>query len=876
MNPTLGRNTEIHKDDSKTTWMRPVGLRDELVVDPLMAKDFPGWGSRVMKVFRSDFVPLAKLAAIPAGLTAAYLWAISLAYLGPEKIRERVEAASAAAGQQISNDAAVGMVLARYLPIMAVFGLLLLLAIPLVQSAGLFTVIRRANREFAPVDAAVRFALPRMARLIGWSLLAGLLIVPVVMVALLPGIVGQSRQLFTAGTAVGGVLAVAIGGSLLSALLGVVLVEGKGLKRCFALLRGRWLATGLRMLVFGAIYWAYQQVSEWLLAGVVELVGTGLIPALVMGLLTIPALVAQIVVAVVTYAELRGREDGTGTAGLAAELVGRGSPVGSAGAVSFGGPAATAISVAPRRRWAGFRWVTPVLVLAVLLSAAGPLWSGAGSSVVPVAAVSPVPMAAEDGTGGGDSDSGSEGDAGSGVSASGSKESGSDSGNGGGDKAPEPAAKADSKPSGDDSSGDSGKVAAPSVRTPDAAGSDSGSTGGSEVQQVAGSGVAKGAQQGSQIGASPSAVGAEPGAGQADSAVAGSGVARGAQQGAQQGAQVGVTAATTPGAVPENAAVAAGAPGVKPVGPAETAADTEGKMICTPNTCLIVPSRSASEAAAREAADPNAAKTAPPTGMEGVHTALDMVGMHPAHWSGYAADGVNAAAYALEGDWGNAGISVGSMLPWGDASKAARAARSAEALKALRAEQAAKMTPELRKNLDNRLDQLAQEGKVVDRTPSAAQTPTTADLGTADRDKLAQSDSAVAPSGPARPDVTPGAFPPRGEPGALPDPAVDPGKALRPVGKSLESVDDIYANPQLLSGKTPAQVESILKGTPGWRAETLGRGRKKGQGWVFRQYTDRGHETGPHLRWHPGGGHHGPDPYWRVVGRHGDIGGEIQ
>src|SRR5882672_5451126 len=97
------------------------------VVDPLMAKGFPGWCSRVARVCRSDFGPLAKLAAVPAGLTFAQL------------------------------------VVGGDLPIVVVvFGLLMLLAMSLVASAGLFTVVRRANGEFAPWGAAVRFALSRM------------------------------------------------------------------------------------------------------------------------------------------------------------------------------------------------------------------------------------------------------------------------------------------------------------------------------------------------------------------------------------------------------------------------------------------------------------------------------------------------------------------------------------------------------------------------------------------------------------------------------------------------------------------------------------------------------------------------------------------
>jgi len=102
-----------------------------------------------------------------------------------------------------------------------------------------------------------------------------------------------------------------------------------------------------------------------------------------------------------------------------------------------------------------------------------------------------------------------------------------------------------------------------------------------------------------------------------------------------------------------------------------------------------------------------------------------------------------------------------------------------------------------------------------------------------------------------------------------------PGRALKPVGSALGSVNDILANPQLLRGMKPAQVEAILKGTPGWKSERLGKGSRKGQGWVFREYTNRDNPTGRMLRWHPGGGHHGSDPYWRVKGNSGDLGGII-
>ena len=100
--------------------------------------------------------------------------------------------------------------------------------------------------------------------------------------------------------------------------------------------------------------------------------------------------------------------------------------------------------------------------------------------------------------------------------------------------------------------------------------------------------------------------------------------------------------------------------------------------------------------------------------------------------------------------------------------------------------------------------------------------------------------------------------------------------SLRKVGSVLESIDDVMANPNLLIGKSPLQVEGILGKTSGWRVETLGQGSQKGNGWVLRQFNPKGNPTGPQLRWHPGGGHHGPNPYWRVVGPNGGLGGIIR
>ncbi|HEV7426780.1 MAG TPA: RHS repeat-associated core domain-containing protein [Thermoanaerobaculia bacterium] len=49
-----------------------------------------------------------------------------------------------------------------------------------------------------------------------------------------------------------------------------------------------------------------------------------------------------------------------------------------------------------------------------------------------------------------------------------------------------------------------------------------------------------------------------------------------------------------------------------------------------------------------------------------------------------------------------------------------------------------------------------------------------------------------------------------------------------------------------------------------WRLETLGRGSHEGEGLVLRETDSAGKLTGRMIQFHPGGGHHGFLPYWKV------------
>jgi RHS repeat-associated protein len=81
---------------------------------------------------------------------------------------------------------------------------------------------------------------------------------------------------------------------------------------------------------------------------------------------------------------------------------------------------------------------------------------------------------------------------------------------------------------------------------------------------------------------------------------------------------------------------------------------------------------------------------------------------------------------------------------------------------------------------------------------------------------------------------------------------------------SRASIDDVLANPEMLKLVSPTQVEAVFGKLPGWRVGTLGEGSKRGAGWALREITEKGTTTGRYLRWRPGGGRHGPNPYWKV------------
>jgi hypothetical protein len=169
-----------------------------------------------------------------------------------------------------------------------------------VWGAAVFVAIRDAAGRPATAAQGLRFAAQRALPLMGWWLVAGLLISVGLAMLLVPGL--YLMVLFYAS------------------LLAVVVVERRGIGRCIELSSGRFWPTTGRLLIAGLVYalvgLVADSIGDWPLPG---FAGVALGELSRAGLM-VPVNVMLTGVAVVTYAELRRHDDGCATSALAAHL----------------------------------------------------------------------------------------------------------------------------------------------------------------------------------------------------------------------------------------------------------------------------------------------------------------------------------------------------------------------------------------------------------------------------------------------------------------------------------------------------------------------------------------------------------------------------
>jgi hypothetical protein len=252
------------------------GASPYAAADPLVATSFSDWWAKVIGVLQRSWQPLLiiQLATVVPGIILA----------------AGVTAAAGTDSTVISTGAAI---------ISLIAGLILFLVALLAQGASVYVVGKQASGQEAGAGPALTFAMGRALPLLGWGLLAGLLVMIGLAALVIPGLY----------------LLVVFAGSL----TGVIMFERAGIGRTFALVNPAFGQTLGRLLTFMLAALVYSAVVG---AIVNALVGPeGFVSDLLSNILTLPVTFASVGVAVVTYATLRNRENpAVTTPTLAAEL----------------------------------------------------------------------------------------------------------------------------------------------------------------------------------------------------------------------------------------------------------------------------------------------------------------------------------------------------------------------------------------------------------------------------------------------------------------------------------------------------------------------------------------------------------------------------
>lgn len=235
--------------------------------DPLVPFSFGDWISKIIGTVRRSGRPLLViqlLAVVPLLL---------LALLGGLLGAGREPTAAPQDPGTLLPFASLGLVLGLLAVAVSVFG----------QAVSVFVIVRDAADRPYTRQQAIAFARARFWPLLGWSVLAGLLILVGLVLLLIPAIY----------------LATVFGG----ALVGVVVIERAGIDRAFTLVNRRLFPVLGRMalLFLGALVY-------FLVITVITVPFGPVFGEVISNLLTVPLAVVGMVASVVTYAENRFHE----------------------------------------------------------------------------------------------------------------------------------------------------------------------------------------------------------------------------------------------------------------------------------------------------------------------------------------------------------------------------------------------------------------------------------------------------------------------------------------------------------------------------------------------------------------------------------------
>ena len=262
--------------------------------DPLVPGDFSNWFQKIIGVVQRSWKLLGIIQLVIAVVTAIYS-AVLYSVMAPLM----AWSAELSTGREVPPPAGLESVMGTFFSVVAGGVVVLGLFSALLYPASMFLVIRDAAGRPASLADALRFGGSRMPAALGWGTLAVLMIMLGTLLLFLPGLY----------------LSIVIGPTL----LGVIAVERSNIGRCFTLVHPRFWPTTGRLVILWLIYAFYYLVVQTAAAAIGGplTVTTGIVQSL----LTVPIGVFVVGALVVTYAELRLRENpGVTTQTLDAEM----------------------------------------------------------------------------------------------------------------------------------------------------------------------------------------------------------------------------------------------------------------------------------------------------------------------------------------------------------------------------------------------------------------------------------------------------------------------------------------------------------------------------------------------------------------------------
>ncbi|MCE0767939.1 hypothetical protein LWC35_34330 [Pseudonocardia kujensis] len=244
------------------------------LADPLVAADFSDWWTKVLAVLGRSWQPLLL---------------IQIATMLPALIVGAIIALVVATGGGV-----VGVAIGGALSAIIVVAVSLL-----AQGASVYVVTRQAAEQPVGAGEALSFAVSRALPLLGWGILAGIMVVIGFFLLVIPGL--YLLIVFAA------------------TLTGVIMYERAGIGRTFALVNPHFWPTAGRLItavIAAGIY-------RWIVSAIVGLFASpnSVAFSILVGILSLPVTLAAAGVAVVTYASLRNKENPqVGTPTLVQEL----------------------------------------------------------------------------------------------------------------------------------------------------------------------------------------------------------------------------------------------------------------------------------------------------------------------------------------------------------------------------------------------------------------------------------------------------------------------------------------------------------------------------------------------------------------------------